>query len=80
MACVCIEFCKAPMDEGACDGQNFRWFFNADIDACQEFVYKGCNGNRNNYLTQEDCENTCKGYEGKCLVLPSPSSWHGALP
>lgn len=81
------EFCKAPMEEGACDGQNFRWFFNADTDACQEFVYKGCNGNRNNYLTQEDCENTCKGYEGpddeeevaeEDAMMPSP--YNGLLP
>jgi hypothetical protein len=65
---VSVEFCKAPMEEGACDGENFRWFFNADTDMCQEFVYKGCNGNRNNYLTQENCETTCKGYEGKCWL------------
>lgn len=62
--CVCVEFCEAPLEEGGCHSQNIRWFFYVGADTCVQFIYKGCNGNRNNFLTKENCENTCKGYEG----------------
>ncbi|PSN42119.1 40S ribosomal protein S10 [Blattella germanica] len=53
------ELCLSPPREGSCNRNNSRWYFDDDAKSCQNFFYKGCNGNRNNFLTQEDCENTC---------------------
>lgn len=32
---------------------------------CQEFIYTGCRGNRNNFKTQRECEQTCGKFRGR---------------
>ncbi|KAH8417496.1 hypothetical protein KR222_001170 [Zaprionus bogoriensis] len=34
-----------------------RWYYHKG--ACRPFSYKGCNGNRNRFCTQESCEARC---------------------
>lgn len=51
-----------PMDgdgEKICLAAFYRYFFNKDTGTCEEFFYGGCGGNENNFLTREDCEQTC---------------------
>ncbi|KAH0999610.1 hypothetical protein HUJ04_006003 [Dendroctonus ponderosae] len=36
-----------------------RWHFDASALTCVQFVYGGCRGNQNNFLTFEECLNTC---------------------
>jgi hypothetical protein len=81
------EFCRAPLKKGGCHSQNIRWFFNVDADTCVQFIYKGCSGNRNNFLTKEECENTCRRLEGLQSVNQDPeadtmmpSPFNGLLP
>uniref|UniRef100_A0A914N7D0 BPTI/Kunitz inhibitor domain-containing protein n=1 Tax=Meloidogyne incognita TaxID=6306 RepID=A0A914N7D0_MELIC len=38
-----------------------RWAFVARENACRSFNYNGCNGNCNNFLSQQTCEFACKG-------------------
>lgn len=38
-----------------------RWGFDAKSGKCIQFIYGGCGGNANNFQTQEECENKCKG-------------------
>lgn len=54
-AVVCMEEPNA----GPCRGYFQRWAFVPQKLMCVPFVYGGCRGNRNNFLTAEECNNTC---------------------
>lgn len=64
--CLLAEICQMPKYEGSgsCTGNNSRWYFDPQVEACLEFLYSGCRGNRNNFETQDRCESACKKYKG----------------
>ena len=41
-----------------------RWYFDKSDKTCKSFVFGGCNGNDNNYNTEQECLLTC-GNEGE---------------
>ncbi|EZA49891.1 hypothetical protein DMN91_012061 [Ooceraea biroi] len=51
--------CMEEADPGPCRGYFERWAFNPQKSMCVPFVYGGCRGNRNNFLTAEECDTTC---------------------
>lgn len=51
--------CSLPVIFGNCNEGLERWFFESNSRTCQLFKYGGCNGNKNNFLTREQCESTC---------------------
>ncbi|XP_075048900.1 kunitz-type protease inhibitor 1 [Mixophyes fleayi] len=53
------EYCLAPMKVGRCRGSFRRWYYNSDVNDCEEFTFGGCNPNKNNYVKKEDCRQTC---------------------
>ncbi|XP_041952469.1 kunitz-type protease inhibitor 1-like [Alosa sapidissima] len=53
--------CLAPKKVGPCRGSFPRWNYNAVTDQCEEFMFGGCKGNRNNYLSEKECTDACKG-------------------
>ncbi|CAI9154735.1 unnamed protein product [Rangifer tarandus platyrhynchus] len=52
-------FCMEPKFVGVCKATMVRYFFNTQTGYCELFLYGGCGGNRNNFLTLEDCRQTC---------------------
>lgn len=40
-------------------GRSFRFFFDADKQACESFQYEGCDGNANNFQSLETCQDFC---------------------
>lgn len=38
-----------------------RWYYDASQRKCVQFTYKGRYGNQNNFLSQQQCEQTCPG-------------------
>lgn len=50
---------------GRCRASIPRWWYNATDGTCQQFVYGGCDGNDNNYLSKEECLEKCAGVTGK---------------
>lgn len=42
-------------------GLHPRWWYNATAGSCQQFVYGGCEGNDNNYQSEEECLERCAG-------------------
>ncbi|PIO77635.1 Kunitz/Bovine pancreatic trypsin inhibitor domain protein [Teladorsagia circumcincta] len=38
-----------------------RYYYDEAEMACKPFIYNGRKGNQNNFLTLEDCEQTCNG-------------------
>eukprot|EP00485_Elphidium_margaritaceum_P016215 CAMPEP_0202733638 /NCGR_PEP_ID=MMETSP1385-20130828/188272_1 /ASSEMBLY_ACC=CAM_ASM_000861 /TAXON_ID=933848 /ORGANISM="Elphidium margaritaceum" /LENGTH=324 /DNA_ID=CAMNT_0049399977 /DNA_START=68 /DNA_END=1042 /DNA_ORIENTATION=- len=53
------DVCSMPAAPGRCRGQFERYFFNSETGQCELFIYGGCGGNDNNFLTLEACEARC---------------------
>lgn len=53
------DVCQMPLVVGNCRGRLLRWFFNAETEQCENFVFSGCRGNRNNFPSFETCQKTC---------------------
>ncbi|CAH2313980.1 kunitz-type protease inhibitor 2 isoform X1 [Pelobates cultripes] len=53
------EFCAAPKYTGPCRAYFQRWYYNAETGACNKFTYGGCQGNKNNYMSEAECAKTC---------------------
>ena len=51
--------CSLPPVTGPCKAAFPRFFFNATSGHCEHFTYGGCDGNKNDFETQVECENTC---------------------
>ncbi|XP_061398188.1 kunitz-like toxin PcKuz3 [Musca vetustissima] len=45
---------------GICRAEIPKFTYNADTNECISFVYGGCQGNENNFVTKEECEEKCK--------------------
>uniref|UniRef100_A0A182PSA0 Spondin-1 n=1 Tax=Anopheles epiroticus TaxID=199890 RepID=A0A182PSA0_9DIPT len=53
------EICSQPPEAGPCRGRYQRYAYDSNQGTCAPFYYGGCRGNRNNFLTADDCMNTC---------------------
>uniref|UniRef100_A0AC35TV60 Kunitz/Bovine pancreatic trypsin inhibitor domain protein n=1 Tax=Rhabditophanes sp. KR3021 TaxID=114890 RepID=A0AC35TV60_9BILA len=51
--------CNQPLNIGIGNANLQRWYYNRLTGKCQNCVYKGLQGNENNFLTRFDCENSC---------------------
>uniref|UniRef100_A0A183BM22 Kunitz/Bovine pancreatic trypsin inhibitor domain protein n=1 Tax=Globodera pallida TaxID=36090 RepID=A0A183BM22_GLOPA len=53
--------CSLPAKGGAVCGPSVtRWFYDSTQRACQTFSFNGCDGNSNNFATQQDCKDYCR--------------------
>lgn len=53
--------CMQPQTEGPCRANIPRFYFDLAKLKCLIFDYGGCQGNRNNFATESDCETHCRG-------------------
>ena len=55
--------CRAPKRVGHCEdatpNEIPRFYYNQETDLCEEFNWSGCNENRNNFETKQECEAAC---------------------
>ncbi|XP_040208267.1 papilin-like [Rana temporaria] len=56
----CQPVCDQPSDTGPCKMYKERYYYDQKTKTCKEFIYGGCQGNGNNFLTKEDCERSCQ--------------------
>jgi len=64
-----FHVCSLPHDSGGCERKEFRYFYNSLERRCKLFVYGGCKGNQNNFLSEIDCVRRC-GDEAAIAALP----------
>ncbi|VDN99948.1 unnamed protein product [Rodentolepis nana] len=55
--------CGLPREVGPCRSMLKRWYFDVASGKCTDFIYGGCQGNDNNFETEDECENVCSAYE-----------------
>lgn len=53
------DVCEQPKTVGPCHGNFSRWYYDQELRMCQEFGFGGCHGNRNNFLTESECQHQC---------------------
>lgn len=85
------EVCMLSSETGNCFSSLRRWSYNHKTGQCQQFMYGGCNGNKNNFNSKAECEQFCSkagAYEGLqnsagfnafevCLQLGVGFEWYG---
>jgi hypothetical protein len=52
-------FCLEEPDPGLCRAYFEVYHYNSTTDACQMFVYGGCDGNANRFRSISQCERDC---------------------
>ncbi|KAL7060054.1 hypothetical protein AAHC03_09665 [Spirometra sp. Aus1] len=58
-ASVNNSLCDLPLDPGPCAAYVPRYGFNPHTKRCEAFTYGGCEGNMNNFETEQECMNRC---------------------
>ncbi|RWS02762.1 tissue factor pathway inhibitor 2-like isoform X4 [Dinothrombium tinctorium] len=53
------EICSQKPDRGGCRSVLIRWFYNTSSQKCERFVYGGCTGNKNNFVSERLCTRKC---------------------
>ncbi|KAK4806356.1 hypothetical protein QYF61_017225 [Mycteria americana] len=72
------ELCSLPKVVGRCRASMPRWWFNVTGGSCQSFVFGGCEGNANNFLTERECRESCVLGGGK--VTAGGDTWCRSRP
>jgi len=54
-----LSVCEQPLDPGPCRGNNPRWYYDDQLGSCRNFTYGGCQGNKNRFMTEDACQNSC---------------------
>ena len=71
------EICKEPLIRGSCSRALFRFYFNPKTGRCEEFIYTGCTGNRNNFIHGDHCAQFCNASAISTLVNFNPHQYNG---
>ncbi|KAL1421535.1 hypothetical protein MTO96_023062 [Rhipicephalus appendiculatus] len=75
--------CSPKPDAGPCRASVKRYYFDTAFGTCLTFIYGGCEGNPNNYETEEECKASCNpttDYEAKCLAKAETGPCMAHLP
>ena len=60
-----VDRCNLPKVVGTCRASIPSWYFDAQTEDCEQFIYGGCGGNRNNFESEEECLNACPPRRGR---------------
>ncbi|GIY77807.1 kunitz-type U19-barytoxin-Tl1a [Caerostris extrusa] len=58
-----VKNCVDKPDSGMCMALFFKFHYDQNTESCHQFVYGGCGGNGNNYDSERECLQHCKGAE-----------------
>ncbi|XP_048259425.1 papilin-like [Haliotis rufescens] len=66
---VDVNKCQQPRAKGSCLAELTRWYFDTYSQRCMAFLYGGCQGNDNNFLSERECQRQCGGR----VATPAPT-------
>ncbi|XP_061722019.1 papilin isoform X2 [Cydia pomonella] len=66
------EQCQLPIEEGPCAGNFSRWGYNETTGRCEEFLWGGCEGNPNRFISEAACMLKCNPPGTKKPVCEQP--------
>lgn len=55
-----VDICTLSNDTGPCRAMKTRYYYNPKTGSCETFAYGGCQGNKNNFESLNDCQSKCK--------------------
>ncbi|TNN20642.1 Papilin isoform 1 [Schistosoma japonicum] len=67
MASSFEEVCQLPKDPGPCTSFQTRYFYDSSASKCRVFLYGGCLGNFNRFLSRKECELACSEFSTHIL-------------
>ncbi|XP_022833039.1 kunitz-type serine protease inhibitor A-like [Spodoptera litura] len=53
------KVCLLRPDTGPCRADILSWYYDAKKRKCYRFFWGGCQGNGNNFVSEEECKETC---------------------
>jgi len=62
------DVCSLPKVRGRCWAMFHRYYFDKNTRSCQKFIYGGCEGNANNFMTEEECNKAAEKCERSALI------------
>ncbi|XP_064838866.1 tissue factor pathway inhibitor 2-like [Oncorhynchus masou masou] len=51
--------CLDPLDKGGCAASIPRYYYNSASRMCEQFIYSGCGGSSNNFISRQSCIDIC---------------------
>ncbi|XP_072365177.1 collagen, type XXVIII, alpha 1a [Scyliorhinus torazame] len=57
--------CKELLDQGSCRNYVIKWYYDTTANSCAQFWYGGCEGNKNRFQTEEECQVKCLQFKKK---------------
>ncbi|KAM9385345.1 tissue factor pathway inhibitor 2 [Pholidichthys leucotaenia] len=51
--------CLDPLDKGKCSASITRYYYSRATKKCEEFLYTGCGGSSNNFVSLQSCSDVC---------------------
>lgn len=61
--------CLDPLDKGRCSASITRYYYNAKSKMCEQFVYSGCGGSSNNFVSRQSCTDVCARGASLCVCV-----------
>ena len=55
------DVCGIKKESGPCFASIQRWHFDSESGMCRKFTYGGCRGNGNNFISELECQSSCRG-------------------
>lgn len=52
--------CHMPLNHGRGEENLVRWYYDARLHQCAQFIYSGQLGNQNNFPTRQMCADRCE--------------------
>ncbi|KAJ8037649.1 Kunitz-type serine protease inhibitor bitisilin-3 [Holothuria leucospilota] len=54
------DICRIRPKVGPCKAAVKRWYYSNAEKQCKPFIYGGCDGNKNNFISRQDCQLICR--------------------